>query len=98
VIQVVITNKNEHLKKAITTYMKGFDEIIKTLPKKYRIKNIEIGKPRIVRKGVRLKTGIPVMTPDGEFESITDAAIHHEVTVSCIISRIKKQKEGYSYV
>jgi len=78
--------------------MKDFEIIIKTLPKKYRIKNIEIGKPPIVRKGTKLKTGIPVSTPDGEFESITDAAIYYEVTVSCIIARIKKKKEGYSYV
>jgi hypothetical protein len=79
--------------------MEDFETIVKPLlKKKYRIKNIEIGKPPIVRRGVKLKTGIPVTTPDGEFESITDAAAHYEVTVSCIIARIKKKKEGYSYV
>ena len=78
--------------------MKDFEIIIKTLPTKYRIKNIEIGKPPIVRKGTKLKTGIPVSTPDGEFESISDAARHYEVSVTCIITRIKNNKEGYGYV
>ena len=78
--------------------MKDFEIIIKTLPKKYRIKNIEIGKPPIVRRGTKLKTGIPVITPDGEFESISDAARHYEVSVGGIIARIKRKQEGYSYV
>ena len=78
--------------------MKDFDELIKTLPTKYRIKTIHIGKPRVVRSGVKMKTGIPVATPEGEFDSISDAARHYEVSVTCIITRIKKKKEGYYYV
>jgi hypothetical protein len=79
--------------------MENFDELIKPLlQKKYRIKNIEIGKPPVIRSGVRLNTGVPVKTPNGTFTSITDAAQSHEVTVSCIIARIKSKKEGYYYV
>jgi len=78
--------------------MKDFDVIIKPLlEKKYRIKNIKIGKPPIVRSGVKLKTGIPVKTPNGTFISITEAAQSHGVTVACIIGRIKSKKEGYFY-
>jgi len=79
--------------------MDNFDTIIKPLLEiKYRIKNIEIGKPPIVRRGTKLKTSVPVATPEGEFESISDAARHHEVTVPCIIARIKRKQEGYYYV
>jgi hypothetical protein len=43
------------------------------------------------------KSRRPVITPKGRFESLTKAALAHEVTISAIYLRIKNHKEGYCY-
>lgn len=83
----------------ITTCVKDFDTVIKPLLEiKYRIKTIQIGKAPVVRSGVPSGRRMAVMTPKGEFESITAAAAHYGVTLPTVINWIKKNKEGFRYV
>lgn len=79
--------------------MKDFDEIVATLPTKYRVKNITIGKPPVVRSGQQnTKARKPIMTPAGRFESMTFAADHYNVSKSTITNRILRKEKGYYYV
>lgn len=77
--------------------MKNFDETIAPLlERKYRIRNIQIGKPPVVRKG-RSGNYKAVITPLGRFKSVSDAAEAHGVSKPVLSSRLTKKIEGYEY-
>lgn len=76
--------------------MKDFDETLaKIVRTKQHIKTIKIGaKPSYVNAGkVHRK---PVYTPDGDFDSVTEAADFYGIKGSAMIHRLRKY-DGYGY-
>lgn len=76
--------------------MKDFEKTIAELVRtKQRMKTIQIGvKPTIVNAGkVHRK---PVFTPDGDFDSVKEAADFYGIKGSAMIHRLRKH-DGYGY-